>query len=131
MKVANGYQWSPGHWFSESVTSKTTGNTMETVIVREAPPAQKEEVKPAPPGDGLVWIPGYWTNEGGAYVWVPGRWERPAAENMVWVPPYWSHGAEGYGFVPGHWDYPVESRTYSVTTERRDKDHDHDRSDRH
>ncbi len=131
-EVANGYEWSPGYWNDESPASAPVAvPTTRTVLVQEAPPALREEIRPVSPGDGMVWIAGNWSHDKGEYEWTSGRWERPAVEHMTWSPARWHHSSAGFGFTRGHWDYPVESRTYSVTTERRDKDHDHDRSDRH
>lgn len=117
--VPNGYEWSPGFWSGASdgpVAAQTT--TTRTLVVQEAPPALREEIRPVSPGDGLVWIPGNWSHEKGEYEWTSGRWEHPAAENMTWSPARWRHTSTGYGFTRGHWDYPVESRTYTVRTER-------------
>ncbi len=128
-KVSNGYEWSPGFWTGESgAPAATETTTTRTVVIRDAPPALKEESRPASPGADMVWIPGSWANEKGEYVWSSGRWERPATANMIWSPIHWVHASEGYESVKGHWDYPAESRTYVISTERSDKDRD--RSDR-
>ena len=116
VKVTDGYEWSPGFWTGESsapVAKEAT--TTRTIVVREAPPALKEESRPASPGADLVWVPGNWTSEKGEYVWNSGRWERPVAASMIWTPARWFHTSEGYEFLPGHWDYPVESRAYTVS----------------
>lgn len=123
-KVSDGYEWSPGFWVGGSGASAApteTTTTTRTVIVPAAPPALKEESRPASPGADRVWIPGSWAYEKGEYVWTPGRWDRPAAEGMIWSPARWFHTSAGYEFAPGHWDYPVESRTYVVSTETTEK----------
>jgi hypothetical protein len=116
-KVSNGYEWSPGFWSGESGAA-TTIETTRTLVLKEAPPALKEETRTASPGVGMAWIPGNWSHEKGEYVWTSGRWERPAAENMTWTPARWYHNAAGYGYTTGHWEYPVETRSYVVTTEK-------------
>ena len=115
VKLADGYEWSPGFWTNGSGTTTTT----QMVVVREAPPALKEETRSASPGPGVVWIPGNWAYEDKTFVWTPGRWERPAAESMIWTSSRWVHTSTGYEYVPGHWDYPAESRTFTISNEKK------------
>lgn len=120
-----GYVWISGHWSSrpaaETATTTTTTTVAEpdtdVIVVKEAPPTVKVETKPASPGEGYMWIPGYWEYRNGEYAWVDGRWERPPAEEMVWVPGQWVDTGAGYVYVSGHWDYPEERRTVVVTRE--------------
>jgi hypothetical protein len=128
-EVSTGYEWSPGFWSRESA-AVLVDSAPRTVLVQEAPPALREEIRPVSPGDGMVWIAGNWSHDKGEYAWTSGRWERPVAEHMTWSPARWHHSSTGYGFAAGHWDYPVESRTYSVTTETRDNDRDHERHEK-
>jgi hypothetical protein len=39
------------------------------------PPIRVEKYGPAP-GQGFIWIQGYWGWSSNANVWVPGRWDR-------------------------------------------------------
>jgi hypothetical protein len=125
VKIPDGYEWSPGFWTRDvgppaatsTTTTTTTTTTTAPIIAPEAPPAAKEEVRPAPPSADMIWVPGAWDYENGAYVWKSGLWELPPAQKMIWTPGRWLHTTEGYTFVPGHWDYPAESRVYVVTPE--------------
>lgn len=110
-KSGDSYVWVAGFWSTEKEPSA------EVVVVKEAPPAPREETRPASPGADYAWIPGHWEYKAGQYTWVAGRWERPAGADMVWVPGQWVRQGEGYAYVAGHWDYPEESRTVVVTRE--------------
>src|SRR5438270_13745866 len=44
------------------------------VSVRIGPPALPVYEQPACPGDGFIWIPGYWAWGPEGYFWVPGTW---------------------------------------------------------
>jgi len=46
------------------------------VIVREAPPPPRHEVRPDHVRRNQVWAPGHWDWNGRRYVWVEGRWLR-------------------------------------------------------
>jgi hypothetical protein len=45
--------------------------------IGRTPPPMRYERRPPPPGEGFVWIDGYWGVNGNRYVWVPGRWDHP------------------------------------------------------
>jgi hypothetical protein len=45
--------------------------------VRSAPPAPLPEIRSLAPATGMVWVPGYWHDDGADYQWVPGHWEAP------------------------------------------------------
>src|SRR5205823_3188164 len=73
------------------------------LYVRVGPPAPIIETRVVAPGRGYVWLPGFYSWNGGVYVWVPGRWERPARARATWVPGRWVHEHLGWYFVEGHW----------------------------
>ena len=73
------------------------------LYVRVGPPAAIIETRVVAPGSRYVWLPGFYSWNGGAYVWVPGRWERPARARATWVPGRWVHEHRGWYFVEGHW----------------------------
>lgn len=110
-KAGEGYTWVSGYWAPKAEPEA------RMVVVKEAPPASREEAKPASPGPDYVWIAGHWEYKAGQYNWVPGRWERPTAEGMVYVPGQWVRSGDGYAYISGHWDYPEENRTVVVQRE--------------
>ncbi len=72
-----------------------------TVVVRQAPPAPKVEVKPARPGKKAVWIGGHWKWNGHRYVWSNGHWAKNP--KGAWVPGHWAQRGRGHVWVKGHW----------------------------
>ena len=108
ISVDGNYMWQRGYWGPEGET--------KYIVVKDAPPAVREETRGTAPSPNHIWIAGLWKYDGGKYVWLPGSWERPATEDMTWVPGAWLKTASGYEHVPGHWDYTVETRTYVVKT---------------
>jgi hypothetical protein len=73
------------------------------VIVREAPPAIIVENRPPPPGQGHIWIDGYWNWNGHKYDWQRGHWAVPPHARAVWVAPRYEKHEQGYRYVPGQW----------------------------
>jgi hypothetical protein len=72
-----------------------------TIVVRDAPPPPKVEVKPARPGPKAVWIDGHWAWKGGKYTWVSGHWfKKPKG---TWVAGHWKKTPRGHVWVKGHW----------------------------
>ena len=55
------------------------------------------------PGDGYLWIPGYWAYADDDYYWVPGTWVMPPQAGLLWTPGYWGWGDNGYVFNDGYW----------------------------
>jgi WXXGXW repeat (2 copies) len=91
-----------------TVTTTTTTQEVTTapareVVVTRAPPPLRVETQTVAPGQGYVWMGGYWRWTGTDYVWVPGTWvvrPRPAA---VWVAGHWVRRPGGWVWFPGHW----------------------------
>ena len=50
------------------------------------PPAPRRERRIASPGQGYVWVNGFWHSDGGRWQWVQGRWDRPAIAEGYWIP---------------------------------------------
>ncbi|MCC6793792.1 MAG: YXWGXW repeat-containing protein [Candidatus Hydrogenedentes bacterium] len=108
VKVGDSYVWRNGYWSTKSQSG--------VVVVKEAPPAAKQEVQSASPGTEYVWVPGYWDYANGTFVWRDGTWQVPSSAGLVWIPGQWVNTAAGYQFIPGHWDYPVNSRAIVIET---------------
>lgn len=94
---------------SSTITTheKTTireGPSSTEVIVRQRPPAPREEVRISPPAPGHAWVPGYWTWGKNEWVWVQGRWETPPERKATWAPGQWVQRGEEWAWRTGHWE---------------------------
>src|SRR5258708_682794 len=70
MPVNSGYGYGPGMGAPLSVAEPAP------YAVASMPPEPLYEQMTQSPGDGYVWIDGYWHWNGYEWVWVAGRWER-------------------------------------------------------
>ena len=73
------------------------------VSVRIGPPALPVYEQPACPGDGFIWMPGYWAWGPDGYFWVPGTWVIAPRVGFLWTPGYWGWGGGVYLWHPGYW----------------------------
>jgi len=73
------------------------------VAVNFAPPELPVYDQPVCPGEGYIWVPGYWAWDGTDYYWVPGTWVEPPEVGFFWTPGYWGWGGDGYIFHAGYW----------------------------
>ncbi len=74
------------------------------ISVGFAPPALPVYDQPPIPGDGYVWMPGYWAwSPDGGYYWVPGTWVLPPGVGLYWTPPWWGWNGAVYVFHAGYW----------------------------
>jgi hypothetical protein len=96
-----------------------------SVVIGRTPPPLRYERRPPPPGEGFVWVDGYWRVDGGRYVWAPGVWQRAPYAGAYWSHGHWDHYPEGWRYHEGHWDHEDHE-------DHHDWDHhDHDDHDRH
>lgn len=72
-------------------------------LVAVAPPAIPVYRVPAPPEEGVIWIPGYWHWNEWGYYWVPGTWVWPPAYGMLWTPGYWAWAEGNFLWHEGYW----------------------------
>ena len=93
------------------------GEQPEYVIVREAPPAVIVERRSSPPGQGYIWIDGYWHWNSHRYEWQRGHWATPPHERAVWIAPRYERYEQGYRYTPGQWREEQRER------EREDEHH--------
>ena len=91
----------------------------EYVIVREAPPPVIVERRPPSPGQGRIWIDGYWNWNGQRYVWEPGHWAVPPHGRAVWVAPRYEKHEQGYRYMPGQWREEQQERREDERCDRR------------
>ncbi|HUJ32898.1 MAG TPA: hypothetical protein VLY23_16565 [Candidatus Acidoferrum sp.] len=73
------------------------------VAVNLEPPELPVYDQPVCPGDGYIWVPGYWAWDGEDYYWVPGTWVEPPEVGFFWTPGYWAWNGGGYVFNAGYW----------------------------
>jgi len=73
------------------------------VSVHVGPPALPIYEQPACPGNGFIWIPGYWYWGPDGYFWVPGTWVIAPRVGFLWTPGYWGWGEGVYVWHPGYW----------------------------
>ena len=70
-------------------------------IGRAPPPPRYEEVRIAP--SGHVWLPGYWSWDGGRHQWNEGRMER-SRPGQHWKQAQWENRGQVHHFEPGRWE---------------------------
>lgn len=66
------------------------------------PPATREELRPAQPEDGWVWIAGYWHWNGDDYQWEDGQWVAPRDGYSYYAPTY-VFVNNSWIYQPGYW----------------------------
>src|SRR3984957_14313907 len=62
-----------------------------SISVNAPPPELPVYEQPPIPGDGYLWVPGYWAwgDDIQDYYWVPGTWVLAPQPNYLWTPGYW------------------------------------------
>ncbi len=75
------------------------------IAVSFAPPELPVYEQPLCPGDGYIWVPGYWAwdGDGDDYYWVPGTWVEAPEVGFLWTPGYWGWGGSAFFFHEGYW----------------------------
>jgi len=102
-----------------------------TITIGAPPPPIRYEVRPPMPGEGYVWIDGYWGAQGRRYVWVPGAWQRPPSEGVYWSHPHYDHYEDGWHMHEGHWDREDHDDHHDRDDHHHDHDDHHDHNDHH
>ena len=75
------------------------------VSITIAPPALPVYEQPLCPGEGYLWVPGYWAYDYDVddYYWVPGTWVLAPEVGFLWTPGYWAWEGGGFFFHEGYW----------------------------
>jgi hypothetical protein len=75
------------------------------VSIRIGPPAIPVYDQPICPGDGYLWVPGYWAwdDVDGDYYWVPGTWVLAPEVGFLWTPGWWGWRDGGFFWNEGFW----------------------------
>jgi hypothetical protein len=76
-----------------------------SLSVSIAPPPLPLYAQPPVPGEGYIWMPGYWAwdDTDAGYYWVPGTWVLPPGNGDLWTPGYWGLEGAGYVWHLGYW----------------------------
>jgi WXXGXW repeat (2 copies) len=93
------------------------------VYIGTPPPPIRYENRPPFPGEGFVWVDGYWGTVGNRYQWVSGRWDRPPYAGAYWSHPHYDHYDRGWQVHEGHWDH----EDHGGNRDRDRDNHDHGR----
>lgn len=117
------------HWiFAMAIIASaamvTPASAQISIRIGSPPPAIRYEEQGPMPGQGFVWIEGYWQPQGRHYRWVQGRWERPPYEGAYWSHPHYDHYRKGWQLHEGHWDREDHDNGHGREHENHD-DHDH------
>jgi len=75
------------------------------ITVGFGPPPIPVYEQPLCPGDGYIWVPGYWAwdTDVDDYYWVPGTWVMAPEVGYLWTPPWWGWDGGVYLFHEGFW----------------------------
>jgi hypothetical protein len=75
------------------------------VAISFGPPPLPVYVQPLCPGEGFIWVPGYWAYDYDFddYYWVPGTWVLAPEVGFFWTPGYWAWIGNGFVFHEGYW----------------------------
>jgi hypothetical protein len=76
-----------------------------SVVIRIGPPALPVYEQPFCPGEGYLWVPGYWAYDydDNDYYWVPGTWVLAPEPGLLWTPGYWAWESDRFFFHEGYW----------------------------
>ena len=88
---------------SQDDTYYTGDEFSVTIRANTGPPELPVYTQPLCPGDGYIWIPGYWAWGTGGYFWVAGVWVMPPGADLLWTPGYWGFYGGYYGWHGGYW----------------------------
>ena len=75
------------------------------ISVTFGPPPLPVYEQPLCPGEGYIWVPGYWAwdDDYDDYYWVPGTWVLAPEIGLLWTPPWWGWDDGVYIFHEGWW----------------------------
>jgi hypothetical protein len=107
-RAGGGWSFCDGHWRNMATVQATTVyQPPPPPVVEEVadvqPPPPPQEVRPAPPFEGAVWVPGYWQWQGHQHVWVAGTWSAQP-HGWRWEDHRWKKRDDGrWEHHEGHW----------------------------
>ena len=76
-----------------------------SVSISIAPPELPVYEQPPIPGDGYLWVPGYWAwgDDIQDYYWIPGTWVEAPQPDYLWTPGYWAAVGAIFIWHAGYW----------------------------
>ena len=96
--------------FAIAMFTIAAASAQVSIRIGPPPPPRIIRVQPRNPGNGYIWVEGYYYPVGNHYKWHNGYWTRPPYGGARWISPRY----EGDRYYDGGWD-----------GERGKKDHDH------
>ncbi len=75
------------------------------ISVNVEPPDLLADDQSPIPGDGYLWIPGYWawSDDDQDFYWVPGAWVPVPQVGFLWTPGYWAADGDAFVWYAGYW----------------------------
>jgi hypothetical protein len=75
------------------------------VAITVGPPPIPVYEQPLCPGDGYLWVPGYWAYDYDVddYYWVPGTWILAPEVGYLWTPGWWGWEGGHFRWWDGYW----------------------------
>ncbi len=75
------------------------------VAITIGPPPIPVYEQPLCPGDGYLWVPGYWAYDYDIddYYWVPGTWVLAPEVGFLWTPGWWGWEGGHFRWWEGYW----------------------------
>ncbi|MGA7561279.1 MAG: YXWGXW repeat-containing protein [Terriglobales bacterium] len=75
------------------------------VAITIGPPPIPIYEQPLCPGDGYLWVPGYWAYDYDIndYYWVPGTWILAPEVGFLWTPGWWGWEGGHFRWWDGYW----------------------------
>jgi hypothetical protein len=84
-----------------SVSAASSAQVFLSVAV--GPPPLPVYEQPLCPGEGYIFVPGYWAWNSAGYYWVPATWVLAPEPGLLWTPGYWAFENAAYDWYPGYW----------------------------
>jgi hypothetical protein len=99
--------WLLGSLLASALAIPTLAHAQVSFGVRigAPPPPLRYEAPPPMPGQGYVWVDGYWVPEGGRWVWRRGAWQHPPYAGAYWAHPHYDHYPDGWHVHEGYWSH--------------------------
>ena len=84
-----------------SVSAASSGQIFLSVTI--GPPPLPVYEQPLCPGEGYIFVPGYWAWNPTGYYWVHATWVLAPEPGLLWTPGYWAFENAAYDWYPGYW----------------------------
>lgn len=92
-------------FFAVLLSLSTSAFAQFRIAVAFGPPPIPVYEQPICPGEGFIWVPGYWAWDADFddYYWVPGTWVLAPEVGFLWTPPWWGWEDGFFVFHEGYW----------------------------